>query len=108
MRSFSSLAADYGNGQLLTTGGANNQSLNSKIAITTFADSMLSTNIVKPAQGSYIAFQNNNEGLFTTTSNRQAGAKLAGLAAIVINQMAAQVPEPSAFLMIMLGLIGIG
>ncbi len=51
--------------------------------------------------------QHNNGVLFPASSSLKTGAIQASLVAINMNQLAAQVPEPSSYLMLLLGLIGI-
>lgn len=95
------------NAQLMTTDGANIQLMNDVITPITVADSIINAKIVKPLQGGFIVLQNNNGILFPASSNLQTGAIQAYPVAINMNQLAAQVPESSSYLMLLLGLIGI-
>ena len=95
------------NAQLMTTDGANIQLMNDVITPITVADSIINAKIVKPLQGGFIVLQNNNGILFLASSNLQTGAIQAYPVAINMNQLAAQVPESSSYLMLLLGLIGI-
>lgn len=91
----------------MTTDGANIQLMNGVITPITVADSIINAKIVKPLQGGFIVLQNNNGILFPASSNLQTGAIQAYPVAINMNQLAAQVPESSSYLMLLLGLIGI-
>ena len=87
----------------MTTDDANIQLLNGVITPITVVDSIINTKIVKPLQGGFIVLKDNNGVLFPASSNLQTGAIQAGPVAINMNQLAAQVPESSSYLMLLLG-----